>query len=145
MRKFKLGCYKLPPELGVSPTFNISDLKPYLGEEDELESRTTPIQEGEDDEHITPLDTNNIQGLVTRARARELNLEVSSFLNTSLYDYKDRLLANDYIVIRNHGEGEEMLGDGLGGVQDQLGRTSQEGGPKQFGLGSVSRSRSSLH
>ena len=38
--------FELPPEFGVSPTFNISDLKPYLGEEDELESRTTPIQEG---------------------------------------------------------------------------------------------------
>jgi len=96
-------------------------------------------------EDITPLDTNNIQGPITRARARQLNLGVSSFLNTSLYDYKDRLLPNDYIVIRNHGEGEEMLGDGLGGVQDQLGRPSQEGGPKQVGLGSVSRSRSSLH
>jgi hypothetical protein len=35
---------ELPPEFGVSPTFNVSDLKPYLGEEDELESRTTPIQ-----------------------------------------------------------------------------------------------------
>ncbi|XP_039801651.1 uncharacterized protein LOC120665972 isoform X4 [Panicum virgatum] len=96
-------------------------------------------------EDITHLDTNNIQGPITRARARQLNLEVSSFLNTSLYDYKDRLLPNYYIVIRNHGEGEGMLGDGLGGVQDQLGRPSQEGGPKQVGLGSVSRSRSSLH
>jgi hypothetical protein len=37
---------ELPPEFGVSPTFNISDLRPYLGEDDELESRTTPIQEG---------------------------------------------------------------------------------------------------
>jgi hypothetical protein len=34
---------KLPPEFGISPTFNISDLKPYLGEEDELESKTTPL------------------------------------------------------------------------------------------------------
>jgi hypothetical protein len=46
---------ELPPEFGVSPTFNISDLKSYLGEEDTLESRTTPIQEGEDDEDITHL------------------------------------------------------------------------------------------
>ena len=45
-----------------------------------------------------------------------MNLEVSSFLNTSLYAYKDRLLPNDFIVIRNHGEGEGMLGDGLGGM-----------------------------
>jgi len=47
---------ELPPEFGVSPSFNISDLKPYLGEEDDLESRTTPIQERKDDEDITPLD-----------------------------------------------------------------------------------------
>jgi len=37
---------ELPPEFRVSPSFNISELKPYLGEEDDLESRTTPIQEG---------------------------------------------------------------------------------------------------
>jgi hypothetical protein len=41
-----------PPEFGISPTFNISDLKPYLGKEDELESRATPLQEGEDDEDM---------------------------------------------------------------------------------------------
>ncbi|WVZ84141.1 hypothetical protein U9M48_031202 [Paspalum notatum var. saurae] len=34
---------ELPPEFGVSRTFNIAYLKPYLGEEDELESRTTPL------------------------------------------------------------------------------------------------------
>jgi hypothetical protein len=47
---------ELPPEFGVSPTFNISDLRPYLGEEDALESRTTSIQEGEDVEDITSMD-----------------------------------------------------------------------------------------
>jgi hypothetical protein len=57
----------IPPEFGVSPTFNISDLKPYMGEEDELESRMTPIQEGEDDEDISPLHT--MQGPITRACA----------------------------------------------------------------------------
>jgi hypothetical protein len=35
---------KLPTDFGVSPTFNIADLKPYLGEEDELESRMTQMQ-----------------------------------------------------------------------------------------------------
>ena len=38
--------FELPSEFGISPTFNISDLKSYLGEEDELESRMTPHQEG---------------------------------------------------------------------------------------------------
>jgi hypothetical protein len=37
---------ELPTEFGVSPVFNISDLRPYLGEEDEVPSRTTLIQEG---------------------------------------------------------------------------------------------------
>jgi hypothetical protein len=38
--------FELPPEFGVSPSFNISDLQPYLGEEDEMLSRMTSIQEG---------------------------------------------------------------------------------------------------
>jgi hypothetical protein len=48
LEKINDNAYKLelPPEFRVSPTFNIADLKPYLGEEDELESRTTPLQEG---------------------------------------------------------------------------------------------------
>ena len=76
---------ELPADFGVSPTFNISDLKPYVGEEDDLESRTTPIQEGEDDEDITPSGTrttqnppapvDKLQGPMTRARARHLNYE----------------------------------------------------------------------
>jgi hypothetical protein len=77
LEKINDNAYKLelPLEFGISPTFNISDLKPYLGEEDELESRTTPLQEGEYDEDITPMDTNNtpqvdIQGPITRAHAR---------------------------------------------------------------------------
>jgi hypothetical protein len=49
----------------------------------------TPI-----DEDITPSHTHNdplldIQGPITRARVRQLNLEVSSFLSNSLYDFKD--------------------------------------------------------
>jgi hypothetical protein len=59
LEKINNNAYKLelPLEFGVSPTFNISDLRPYLGEEDEVPSRTTSIQEGEDDEHITTSDT----------------------------------------------------------------------------------------
>jgi hypothetical protein len=47
---------ELPADSGVSPTFNIADLKPYLGEDDEFESRTTQMQEGEDDEDIPTTD-----------------------------------------------------------------------------------------
>jgi hypothetical protein len=62
-------------DYGVSTTFNVADLAPYFGDE-ELESRTTPFQEGEDDadiptdqtvtqvdEHNTPININ--QGLIT--------------------------------------------------------------------------------
>jgi hypothetical protein len=74
LEKINDNAYKLelPPEFGISPTFNISDLKPYLGEEDELESRATPLQEGEDDDDITPMDTNNTPQVdypITRTRA----------------------------------------------------------------------------
>jgi hypothetical protein len=83
-------------------------LRPYFGEEDALESRTTSIQEEEDDEDITPSDAHNtprnIQGPITKVRVRLLNLQVSSFLSTSFYDVENRLLPNDYILIRNERE-----------------------------------------
>jgi hypothetical protein len=34
---------ELPPKFGVSLSFNISDLRPYFGEEDEMSSRTTSM------------------------------------------------------------------------------------------------------
>ena len=42
LEKINDNAYKLelPVDVGVSPTFNIADLKPYLGEDDELLSRT---------------------------------------------------------------------------------------------------------
>jgi hypothetical protein len=42
----------LPAEFGVSTSFNVADLKPYAGEDEELSSRTTSVHEGEDDEDI---------------------------------------------------------------------------------------------
>jgi hypothetical protein len=73
-----------------------------------------------------------------------LNVEVSSFLNSSSYDYESGLLPNDYIVIMDHGEGQGILGEWLGGVEDQQGRTSQEGGPNQLTSDLFLGSRSSL-
>jgi hypothetical protein len=57
--KINDNAYKLelPPEFGVSLSFNISDLRPYMGEEDEMPSRITSMQEGEDDEYINTLAT----------------------------------------------------------------------------------------
>lgn len=46
--KMNYNAYKieLSPEFRVSSTFTIADLKPCLGEEDELELRMTLLQEG---------------------------------------------------------------------------------------------------
>jgi hypothetical protein len=152
IEKINDNAYKLelPPEFGVSPTFNIADLTPYLGEEDELESRTTPFQEGEDDEDITPSDAPAVPpsvmqgGLMTRARRRQLNLEVNSFLSDPFYTFKNRLLPNDVILIRNIGEGHEELRGSGGGDDDQLGRPIEVGGPAQHDFESASVSRTSL-
>jgi hypothetical protein len=73
LAKFKDNAYKLElsPEFGVSPSFNISDLRLYLGEEDEMPSRTTSMQEGEDDEDIntsaTIIPSIDILGPITRS------------------------------------------------------------------------------
>ncbi|WVZ76156.1 hypothetical protein U9M48_024154 [Paspalum notatum var. saurae] len=123
IEKINDNAYKLelPPEFG-SPTFNIADLKPYLGEEDELESRMTPLQEGEDDEDISPMLTSDTPSVVmhdplTIARARQLNQQVSSFLSSSLYTCEDSMLPNisiDYILLRNLGEEHEGHGNQQG-------------------------------
>jgi hypothetical protein len=92
LAKINDNAYKLelPLEFGVSPSFNISDLRPYLGEEDEMSSRTTSMQEGEDDEDINTLATIipsiEIVGPTTRSRAQQLNHQVNSFLCSSTYN-----------------------------------------------------------
>jgi hypothetical protein len=101
------------------------------------------------DEDITPLDIHNnppmsIQGAITRARARQLNLEVSSFLSTSLFGFKNRLLPYDYVMIRNQGEDQKILKEELGGVVDQQWSPSRGGAPNQVDFWAVSESRSSL-
>jgi hypothetical protein len=54
LEKINENAYKLnlSVDFRVSPTFNIVDLKPYLGEEDELESSMTQMQQGEEDVDI---------------------------------------------------------------------------------------------
>jgi len=111
LEKINDNAYKLelPAGFGVSPTFNIADLKPYLGEEDELESRTTQMQEGEDDEDISSIDTATPaaqQGPMTRARARQLNYQVQSFLTVCANSPQNWMLlnhCNDCLILRNIG------------------------------------------
>ena len=96
------------------------------------------------------MDTNNtpqvnIQSPITRARARLLNLQVSSFLSNYSCDFDNSLLPNDLIVLRNKEEDQQVRGEGLGGVEDQRGRLEQDGGPNRFDFVSVSDSRNSLH
>jgi len=81
-------------DYGVSTTFNVADLTPYFGLE-ESESRTTPFQEGEDDEAIsTKQDVNQAYdvedvntareqvniGPITRSRAKKVQQEVNALL-----------------------------------------------------------------
>jgi hypothetical protein len=54
---------------------------------------------------------------MTRARMRQLNLEVSSFLSDPFHTIKNRLLPNDFIFLRNIGEAYEEVG-GSNGVKD---------------------------
>ena len=66
------------------------------------------------DEDITssevPADPPTVmQGPMTRARKRQLNLEVSSFLSDTFHTFENRLLPNDVILLRNIGEGHKGL------------------------------------
>jgi hypothetical protein len=110
IEKINENAYKLdlPTYFGVSPTFNIADLKPYLGEEDVLESRMTQIQEGEDDVDINTSNTSTpthtqISGPITRAHARQPNNHVSSFL-TSYSSYLDNGNMSSVLLLRNNGQ-----------------------------------------
>jgi hypothetical protein len=75
--------------------------------------------------HTTSQDV--LQCPTTIARVRQLNLQVSSFLSISLCAFKDRLLPNDLIVIRNYGDDHGALGERLGDGQGRHERSSQEG------------------
>jgi hypothetical protein len=127
LRKSKLmsgavGPFKVlevPADFGVSPMFNISDLHPYLGEEDEMSSMMTPIQRGEDDEDVYTHDDSpvTIQGPITRAHAHQLQYQVKSFLSSTPCQLQDRLLPNEILIVRNEGQAYEGLKNHLGGAQ----------------------------
>jgi translation initiation factor IF-1 len=88
LAKINDNAYKLelPPKFGVTPSFNISDLRPYLGEEYEMPSRTTSMQEGDDEEINTINPSVEILGPITRSRAQQLNHQVNSFLCSFAYN-----------------------------------------------------------
>ena len=113
LEKINDNAYKLelPADFGtVSPTFNIADLKPYFGEEDEIASRTTSIQEGEHDVDIPTIDTTvvptatHIQGPITRSRAKQLNYQVLSFLGTIPHIHENMMLPKSdvFLTLRNY-------------------------------------------
>jgi hypothetical protein len=79
-----------------------------------------------------------------RAQIRQLNLEVSSFLSDPFYTFKNRLLPNDVILIRNIGESHEKLRGSGGGDDDQPGRPLEAGGRVQHDFESALASRTSL-
>jgi hypothetical protein len=91
-----------------------------MGDEDEIESRTTPIQEEEDDEDVTSIHTMN--GPITRSRARQLNLQVRSTLVNCVSELT--LGAMDVLMIRNFGEDQQGLGKGLGVEEGSKGATT---------------------
>jgi hypothetical protein len=104
-----------------------------LGEEDEMSSRMTSMQEGKDDEDINTLATIipsiEILGSITRSRAQQLNHQVNSFLCSSAYNIESRLLPNNLIVLRNQGEGHEGQMEHQEGAGEPR-RRAREGGEK---------------
>jgi hypothetical protein len=68
------------------------------------------------------MDTNNtplvdVQGPITRSCARQLNLQVNSFLCTYSCVFENSVLPNELIVLRNEGKDQQEHGEGLGGVE----------------------------
>ena len=76
----------------VSDIFNVKDLSPYHGDEDSDPRSDLSQGRGDDAEHpiVIPMDLPSShdvpRGPTTRARARSLETEVTSFLNDITYD-----------------------------------------------------------
>jgi hypothetical protein len=97
---------------GVSTTFNVANLPPFVGIE---ESRTTPFQGWEDDEDIPdnmpnhgpaePSQTPNtpIQGPITQSHANKLEQEVNSLLTKIGYKENENFILpkfSTYVLLR---------------------------------------------
>jgi hypothetical protein len=73
-----------PPFMPSEDLIGVADFKQQARTQQELESRMTQMQEGEDDVDIASLDTtvpSIQQGPMTGARPRQLNYQVKSFLD----------------------------------------------------------------
>jgi hypothetical protein len=109
LEKINENVYKLdlPTDLRVSATFNIADLKPYLREEDELELRMTQ-KLGRMMRTSTPTH-NQISDPITRARAHQLNYQVTSFL-ASYSSCLDNGNVCSPLLLRNDGQEGNKVG-----------------------------------
>jgi hypothetical protein len=72
---------------------------------------------------ITP--KHRTHGLITRARARQLNLQVHSNLVNCVLELTPN--AMDVLMIRNLGEDQQGLGKGQDVKEEKLARLQQEG------------------
>ena len=83
LRKASDNAYilELPDTYGVSPTFNVGDLSPYYPpDEDEGDSRSNPLQEGENDEGSSESSQPIVEGAITRAKAKKLQQELDDLV-----------------------------------------------------------------
>jgi hypothetical protein len=74
------------------------------------------------DEDITPIQI--MHGPTTRARARQINLQVCSYLVNCILEFM--LCAMDVLMIRNLGEDQQGLDKGQDIKEEKLGRSQQE-------------------
>jgi hypothetical protein len=72
-----------------------------------------------------------IQGPITRARARQLQYQVKSFLSSTPCQLQDRLLPNEILIVRNEGQAYEGLKNQLGGGQGRRHGAGPETGRAQ--------------
>ena len=72
-----------------------------------------------------------------------IDYKVSSFQINLSSGFENKLLPNDLIIVRNHGDDEEYVGEEFGCVVDQKGQPSGVGGPIQVEFESDSESRNS--